>query len=182
MCEGPINIQANSREPKRLQGRASAEGGETDIKIVVEERDSSGRTVSIQPPSLVGKPLLELKEFGIESLPDATDKMMLVCFFDMQQRPSRNCLLQLSKKASELKEKNIEVIAVQASKIDKSTLDEWVKEQKIPLPVGFIETAEEIKLFKWGVKSLPWLILADKKHTVSAEGFGLNELDEKTEK
>jgi len=29
------------------------------------------------------------------------------------------------------------------------------------------------------VKSLPWLILTDKEHIVIAEGFGLDELDEK---
>ncbi len=33
--------------------------------------------------------------------------------------------------------------------------------------------------FAWGVKSLPWLILTDSQHVVSAEGFGLNELDGK---
>ncbi len=31
----------------------------------------------------------------------------------------------------------------------------------------------------WGVKSLPWLILTDKDHIVSSNGFSLNELDEK---
>jgi hypothetical protein len=29
------------------------------------------------------------------------------------------------------------------------------------------------------VKSLPWLILTDKKHVVIAEGFNIDELDEK---
>jgi len=33
--------------------------------------------------------------------------------------------------------------------------------------------------FAWGVKSLPWLILTDKEHIVRAEGFNINELDEK---
>jgi len=31
--------------------------------------------------------------------------------------------------------------------------------------------------FAWGVKSLPWLILADKQHVVRVEGFNINELD-----
>jgi hypothetical protein len=31
----------------------------------------------------------------------------------------------------------------------------------------------------WGVNSLPRLILTDKKHTVIAEGFAINELDKK---
>ena len=31
----------------------------------------------------------------------------------------------------------------------------------------------------WGVKSLPWLILTDKEHVVTAEGFSLDDLNEK---
>jgi len=31
----------------------------------------------------------------------------------------------------------------------------------------------------WGVKSLPWLILTDKKHVVAAEGFSIIDLDAK---
>jgi len=38
---------------------------------------------------------------------------------------------------------------------------------------------EKETIFAWGVKSLPWLILTDRKHIVRAEGFGLSELDEK---
>jgi hypothetical protein len=31
----------------------------------------------------------------------------------------------------------------------------------------------------WGAKALPWLILTDKAHRVTAEGFDLEELDAK---
>jgi hypothetical protein len=31
----------------------------------------------------------------------------------------------------------------------------------------------------WGIKSLPWLILTNKEHCVTAEGFSLTELEEK---
>lgn len=33
----------------------------------------------------------------------------------------------------------------------------------------------------WGVKSLPWLILTDNKHSVVAEGFSLTELENQLE-
>jgi len=33
--------------------------------------------------------------------------------------------------------------------------------------------------FTWGVKSLPWLILTDREHVTTAEGFGVDELDDK---
>ena len=115
-------------------------------------------------------------EFDIEQ---AGDKPLLVCFFDMEQRPSRNCIVQLSKRAQELKAKDIIVVAVQASKIDKSTLDEFIKSGNIQFPIGTIEAdAEEVRS-NWGVKSLPWLILTDMEHTVRSQGFGIDELDNK---
>jgi hypothetical protein len=41
---------------------------------------------------------------------------------------------------------------------------------------------DETKMrFIWGIRLLPWLILTDKQHVVSAEGFALDEHDEKIE-
>jgi hypothetical protein len=96
----------------------------------------------------------------------------------MEQRPSRNCLLQLSKIAPELKAKDIAVVAVQASKINEETHDEWIKKNSIQLPVGMVRDGEERIRLVWGIQSLPWLILTDKEHIVRAEGFGINELYE----
>jgi peroxiredoxin len=106
---------------------------------------------------------------------------MLVCFFDMEQRPSRHCLTQLAKQANQLKQKGVTVVAVQAAKVHEDKLNEWAKKNNIPFPVGSIEGDEEKARFAWGVKSLPWLILTDNKHIVRAEGFGLTELDGKIE-
>jgi hypothetical protein len=58
-------------------------------------------------------------------------------------------------------------------------LNDWVKKYNIPFAVGMIAGDEEKTRFEWRVKSLPWLILTDRKHIVRAEGFGLSELDEK---
>jgi hypothetical protein len=133
-----------------------------------------------EPVPLTGKALPELKDLGIDLSPaDANDKVILVCFWDMNQRASRNCIQQLSKRAQELKAKDVVVVAVQASKVDQSKLDEWVKSNNIPFPVGMVQRDEEQIRFTWGVKSLPWLILTDTRHVVTAEGFGLNELDAK---
>jgi hypothetical protein len=119
---------------------------------------------------------------GIEINP-ATDqiegKMILVCFFDMQQRPSRYYLRELSKRAQELKAKDVVVITVQASKTDESKLNEWVKKNNIPFAVGAITADTEKTRFTWGVQSLPWLILTDNKHIIRTEGFGVSELNEK---
>ena len=109
----------------------------------------------------------------------AKGKRMLVCFWDMNQRPSRNCIMQLSKKVKELKAKDIIILTVQASKVEQAKLDEWIKDNNIPFPVGMIQNDVEKTLFTWGVKALPWLILTDKNHVVSSNGFSLGELENK---
>jgi hypothetical protein len=136
--------------------------------------------LTAQSIPLLDKPLPELKDIKIDILTvDKSNKMMLICFFDMDQRPSRNCLLQLSKRAQELKAKDVVVVAIHASKIDEDKLDDWVKENDIPFPVGVVQGEEEKTRFTWGVRSLPWLILTNKQHIVTAEGFSITELDNK---
>jgi len=110
---------------------------------------------------------------------DSKSRMLLVCFFDMNQRPSRNCILQLARQAEQLKEKGVTVVTILASNVDENTLNEWVKKNKISFPIGTIQDDREKIRFNWGVKSLPWLILADSKQIVRAEGFSLGELEEK---
>jgi len=134
----------------------------------------------VKPPSLIDKSLPKLRDINIELNPEQTDgNIILVCFFDLEQRPSRNCLLQLSKKTKELTAKDVVVVAVQASKVDDSVFNEWVKKNNIPFPVGMIQGDEEKIRFAWGVRSLPWLVLTDKGRIVRAEGFGIDTLEEK---
>ncbi len=133
---------------------------------------------SAQP--LLGKALPGFEGINIDLAADQTkNKMILVCFFDMEQRPSRNCISQLAKQADRLKDKSVAVIAVQASKADAGTFNEWVKKNNILFPVGMVATdAEEIR-FAWCVQSLPWLILTNRDHIVAAEGFTISELSDK---
>jgi hypothetical protein len=107
------------------------------------------------------------------------NKVLLVCFFDMNQRPSRSCITELAKQASQLREKAVTVVAVQATRMDQNTLNEWVKKNSVPFAVGMVEGDSEKTRFAWGVRSLPWLILTDTRHVVVAEGFVLSELNEK---
>jgi hypothetical protein len=131
-------------------------------------------------PSLTGKPLPELDGIKIDfTTAQAKGNMVLVCFFDMNQRPSRHCVTQMARQATSLEEKGITILSIQASKIEANQLTEWVKKSKILFPVGQIVGDEEKIRFNWGVKSMPWLILTDKNHRVSAGGFSLDELDDK---
>ena len=149
---------------------------------VIDRR--SGKTVVYNYistlPSLIGKPLPDFENIKIDFDPDqAKDRMLLVCFWDMNQRPSRNCIIQLSTKLQEMKEKEVVVIAVHASKIEQEKLDDWIRDNEIDLPVGLIADQEKKIRFNWGVKSLPWLILTGGDHIIRAEGFNINELDAK---
>ena len=180
VCRGTIEIQANVRGEKRLHGRVKTEGGASDIKIVLMELDSRGRSIPKQPVSLIGKALPGFEGIDIEfDAEQAKGKKLLVCFFDIGQRPSRHCVRELAKKAGQLKEKGITIAAIQASRVDEDKLNEWVEENNVGFAVGMIRDEEEETLFNWGVKRLPWLILTDEGHIVRAEGFGPGEVDEK---
>lgn len=155
-----------------------------DDKFVIEF--PAGTKVSgialVEPTSIAGKVLPELKDLTIELSKADANKAILVCFFDMQQRPSRNMINELARRANDLKQKEIIIISAQASKIDKKTLADWIKKSNVTFPIGQIQGDDEKIRFNWGVKMLPWLILTDNKHIVRSEGFALSELDEKIEK
>jgi Leucine-rich repeat (LRR) protein len=90
-----------------------------------------------QYPSLVGRKLPELQELGIDiDITQTHTIIQLICFFDMNQRPSRNCIGQLAKRTEQLKEKGIAVIAVQTPKVDEDMLNKWVKKNNVPILFG----------------------------------------------
>jgi hypothetical protein len=131
-------------------------------------------------PLLAGRPLPGFDGIGIDLTPgQIKDKRVLVCFFDWEQRPSRNCVLQLAKQAAALGEKGVAIAAVHVSKDNEAALRKWAADSKIPLPVGTIAGEREEVFLAWSVKSLPWLVLTDANHTVTAEGFSPDELDKK---
>ena len=172
-----VEVRINDKLPDELFEMKFEEG-----RTVVDNR--SGMTVAYKyiatPPSLVGKPLPDFENIRINFNPKkAKGKMLLVCFWDMNQRPSRNCIMRLSKKLQELKERDVVVLTVHASKIERDKLDSWIKDSEIDLAVGFITDQEKKVRFNWGVRSLPWLILTDKQHIVIAEDFSVTELDNK---
>ncbi len=175
ICKGKLRLQANFSSSPGGSGFIQAEGGDENVKIILGQE-------GVHKPyfSLLSKSLPNLKDLKVDlSLDDLNEKMILVCFWDMQQRPSRNCIMRLAKQSVQLKPKGVTVIAVQASKIDENILNQWVKKYNIPFIIGMVEGDEEKTRFAWGVRSLPWLILTDSKHIVQAEGFSVNELKER---
>ena len=144
-----------------------------DVELVIKPNPSAAA-------SLVGRPMPGLEGLGIDVLRnDFKNRKVLLCFFDMDQRPSRNHVAELAKRVKQLEQKGVTIAAVQVSEVRPSKLDEWVKTNNIDLPVGMIEGDVEQVLFRWGVRAQPWLVLADETGVVRAEGFTLEQLDEK---
>jgi len=182
VCTGNLRIYATVRGETLLSGYARTYGGATDVRIVLKEVPfpQRRRNVPKTPPSLVGRALPEVKDLGIElSSAQIGGKPVLLCFFDLEQRPSRYFVTQLAKRAGQLKNKGLAVIIVHASKVEKSRLDEWIKDNNILFQIGMTQGDATKTRFTWGIKSLPWLILTDRSHVVVAEGFGLSKLDDK---
>ena len=176
MSPGIMSIEAS--EADAGYGEVKVEAPATDVKIVVTKKGTY-RLVPKEPTPLVGKTLPSLRELNAELAPeDTNNRMILVCFFDMDQRPSRYLLTQLAKQAKQLRAR-VTIVAVQAAKAEAVSVKEWAKRSKTPFPVGMIQGEVEKAKFTWGVKALPWLILTDPTHVVSAEGFRLEQLDEK---
>jgi len=181
VCPGPIRLTVNSSGSSRLYGSAQAEGGATDLRIVVSARSTTMAYMPRKSASLKGKPLPELKDLGIHLPGEAEGKMLLVCFWDMGQRPSRYGMTQLAARAAQLGTKGVTIVAVHAAKVEDGTLGQWGERSKIPFTMGAIPGDIDKTKFAWGVASLPHLILTDKKRAVVAEGFGLADLDKQIE-
>jgi len=173
ICKGPLRLQANFSSSPGGQAFIQAQAGKQDIRIVLP-----GHLAKYE--SLVGKPLPELTEIAaLSSLGDIENRALLVCFFDMAQRPSRHCLSLLTKKANELRQKDVGILAIQAAEADAGALDGWARDQNIPFPLTTIEADVTKVRYSWGVQSLPWLILTDVAHVIQAEGFTVAELPRK---
>ncbi len=148
-------------------------------KIQYDPIDLGNISVSVTTPSLVGKSLPELKGMKIELPAGTTDKMILVCFWDMNQRPSRYCVRQLAERVEDFAEEDVIVVGVQVSDVNDKSLNEWIKENDIPFPNGRTFAEQGKSRIEWGVKALPWLILTDRKHIIATEGFGISDLNDK---
>jgi len=175
----------------KVRGLVNLTGGRTctgspeylwspNAKFVVEP---NGRPVVYDPNQghlPVVKTLPRLRLFDLKLTERQTqNKSILLCFWDMSQR-SQQCIQELAEQAKSLKEKDVIVILVHVREIKPSALKSWAKKNKITFPVGrFTRRLHEELRQAWGIEKLPWLILTDKEHIITAEGFGIGELSEK---
>ena len=182
VCEGPLIVLARV-QGGNVQGYSRVAGGDKDVKVVLRKPETR---VYVEPPkveapvSLVGKPLPKPDDLNVKLDAGQTkDRSILVCFWDMNQRPSRHCVRELAARAEELAKKDVTVVLVHAAAADATALGKLTDEWKLPFPVGTPAGDAEKTLASWGVRGLPWLILTDRGHVVRAEGFSLESLDDK---
>jgi hypothetical protein len=148
-----------------------------------------------------------VEDYAIELDPPETPlktegKMILQCFWDINQEQSRRPLLTLRDRQDALAQKGLSVIAIEASGAETDKVRAWAKKSELPFPVGAFRACykkfsskrddlddrekktvldslvTELRM-AWRIEKLPWLVLTDRKHVVTAEGFSLAELDER---
>jgi hypothetical protein len=123
--------------------------------------------------------LPDLAPLGLTPADAPADQPLLAVFVDAEQRPSRRALRLLGEQAAALKEKGVAVLVIHTGTMADDAFKAWKLEAALPFPVGCLKGEPEKARATWGAGGLPWLILTDKAHRVTAEGFDLDELDAK---
>lgn len=173
VCEGSIQLSASA---ERAYGNVRAEAGDTNVVLKLGVNSYSTQQAP-RRPSLKGKPLPDLVAAGLPADCAPAGKPVLLCLFDIDQRPSRRFIRQLTEQHDGIVQKGVTVIGLQAAVATAEAVKEWKDSNPVPFQVGLV--TENRKEVKWAtdVESVPWLILADKNGRVHAEGFTLEELD-----
>ena len=127
--------------------------------------------------SPIGRQLTGFDGIDIDySMEQAAGAKIVLCFFDAEQRPSRNLVERLAKREKELLDDGVAVLLVHTSNVEADKLKQWLDNREIPFRCGSIKDDAEKVLYLWGVQAQPWLVLMDDQGTVSAGGFGLESL------
>ena len=176
VCPGQIQLSVNTRNGG--YANVVAEGGDTNVTIHVSASPGMRRVVR-HNVSLKGKPLPDLAPLGLTAADAPADQPLLAVLIDAEQRPSRRAVRLLGEQAASFKEKGLAVIVLHAGTMSDDAFKAWEDEAALPFPVACLKGDAEKARATWGAAALPWLILTDKSHRVTAEGFDLDDLDAK---
>jgi hypothetical protein len=123
--------------------------------------------------------LPDLAPLGLTPEQAPAEQPLLAVLIDAEQRPSRRVLRLLGEQSVAIKDKGVAVIVVQTGTMADDAFKAWKQEAALAFPVGYLKGDAEKARAAWGASALPWLILTDKAHRVTAEGFPLEDLDAK---
>jgi len=159
--------------PANLLSRDKAKAG-----VVKIPRPKLPRKELTAVESKVGKPIpgFDTVRFAAFQKDQIKGKPLLVCFWDMDQHPSRQYIQMLEKHKDILQDRNIVVLAVHSGEKQEKEVRKWIKKNAPSLTVGMIEGDPYDTLLAWGAKGLPWLILTDEQHIITNAGFSLDDL------
>lgn len=178
VSEGKVRLLASS-----VNGRADGivEAGNTNVVMILRARSEDSRQPSPRA-SLKGRPLPDLTDFKLSAKAVPVGKSVLLCLFDVGQRPSRYFIGQLNEKAAALTQKDVSTIGIQATVTSDETFNEWKNASPVSFSVGRVTDKSEKTKWASTVTTFPWLILADANHQVIEEGFPFSELDAQIQK
>jgi len=110
--------------------------------------------------------------------PGFKDQAVLLCFADMTQRAAHQVLSDLAVKGVELANHRVKVVLVQTDPAGLAEAGTWLKEHGVALPLGSLGKSNTVagRLKAWSIGRLPWLVLANQKHIIVAEGFSPDQL------
>lgn len=175
VCEGVVRLSASAQN---AFGNISAEGGDTNV--VLQLGRQGGYQVSApRRTGLTGRPLPDLAPVGIPKESLAAGQALLLCLIDAEQRPSRRCLRILAEQFETWKARGLAVAALQSAILPDESWTEWSAENPLPFPLGRVTEKKPECAWATEVETLPWLILRNAEGSVVAEGFDLEELEDK---
>jgi protocatechuate 3,4-dioxygenase beta subunit len=175
VCEGSIRLFASGSSGS---ANVSVVAGDTNVLMQLARNDGSGRSVRV---GALGSALSSrhLTPFGFATNAVPRGKPLLLCLFDAEQPPSRRSAQALASRYGALRQKGVNVLAVQATVIPSSTWQTWTNSNPMPFPLGRAQRRSSGTKWAGEVESLPWFILRNANGTVVGEGFPLDELDAK---
>ncbi|MFC1635609.1 hypothetical protein ACFL5Z_12270 [Planctomycetota bacterium] len=150
----------------------------TKAGVVRIPRPKAPRKALTKAESKIGKPIPGFDKIRFERFQKdrIKGKPLLICFWDMDQRPSRQCIRELEKQRLTLQDKDIVVLAVHSGSKKEKEVRQWFAKQNFSLVVGTIEGDPHDILLAWGARGTPWLVLTDEKHIITKAGFNLDVL------
>lgn len=166
VCEGELSVSAHTKDGG--YGNTRADGGETDVEVVIGERGGSVREPVKRPASLRGEPLPDLAGLGVAGLPGSPRAdQLLVCFWDREQRPSRRCIAGLTSMVDELRRAGFTPVA-----IDLCDPLSDLPPRALPFASAQLKSSPELRE-TWGIRGLPWIIVTGADGVVTHDGVSL---------
>jgi hypothetical protein len=171
--------QAKTRENPREETLLVSEPFPVQEGEIVQKYLVVGFAARRDPPALQPQPSAPLAVLDTDVKPETlAGKKVLVCFFDMNQRPSRRLVQDLAAEAKLLEQNNLPVLLIQAGEADKAAVQKWLRASGVPFAAGTTAPAMPKLLEDWTVQALPWLVLLDESRVIRATGFDLEQLDQ----